>query len=159
MPTNNQEEQNCFICEKHKGNITVPGGAIYDIFPYMDRSDLIVYFFAFASLNIVHLIHFAIFVHFHALYKCENKVLYHMVYTYTCSMAQYFYVVFSKPVADFIALPCHAEYHCVFFSFLIRFLMLSYTTHLYVCCLLSVVSTQPSSLYTNLLQSHFVIPL
>ena len=23
MPTNNQEEQNCFICEKHKGNITV----------------------------------------------------------------------------------------------------------------------------------------
>ena len=30
MPTNNQEEQNCFICEKHKGNITVPGGAIYE---------------------------------------------------------------------------------------------------------------------------------
>ena len=24
MPTNNQEEQNCFICEKHKGNVTVP---------------------------------------------------------------------------------------------------------------------------------------
>ncbi|MFV5174106.1 HIT family protein [Bacillus cereus] len=30
MSTNNQIEQNCFICEKHKGNIIVPGGAIYE---------------------------------------------------------------------------------------------------------------------------------
>ncbi|MED3420401.1 HIT family protein, partial [Bacillus thuringiensis] len=30
MSTNNQVEQNCFICEKHKGNIIVPGGAIYE---------------------------------------------------------------------------------------------------------------------------------
>lgn len=30
MPINNQAEQNCFICEKHKGNITVSGGAIYE---------------------------------------------------------------------------------------------------------------------------------
>ncbi len=28
MSTNKQVEQNCFICEKHKGNIIVPGGAI-----------------------------------------------------------------------------------------------------------------------------------
>ncbi|WP_373271230.1 HIT family protein, partial [Bacillus thuringiensis] len=30
MSTNNQVERKCFICEKHKGNITVPGGAIYE---------------------------------------------------------------------------------------------------------------------------------
>jgi len=30
MSTNNQVEQNCFICKKHKGNIIVPGGAIYE---------------------------------------------------------------------------------------------------------------------------------
>ena len=30
MSTNNQIEQNCFICKKHKGNIIVPGGAIYE---------------------------------------------------------------------------------------------------------------------------------
>lgn len=30
MSTNNQIEQNCFICKKHIGNIIVPGGAIYE---------------------------------------------------------------------------------------------------------------------------------
>ncbi|WP_429706490.1 hypothetical protein [Bacillus mycoides] len=35
MSINNQAEKNCFICEKHKGNITVPGGAIYH-FPKED---------------------------------------------------------------------------------------------------------------------------
>ncbi len=30
MTTNKQSEESCFICQKHKGNITVPGGAIYE---------------------------------------------------------------------------------------------------------------------------------
>lgn len=30
MSTNDQVKLNCFICEKHKGNIIVPGGAIYE---------------------------------------------------------------------------------------------------------------------------------
>ena len=30
MSINNPADKNCFICEKHNGNITVPGGAIYE---------------------------------------------------------------------------------------------------------------------------------
>ncbi|KFN01195.1 HIT domain protein [Bacillus clarus] len=30
MSIHNQNEDNCFICQKHKGNIAVPGGAIYE---------------------------------------------------------------------------------------------------------------------------------
>lgn len=43
MSTNNQIEQNCFICKKHIGNIIVPGGAIYeDELVYVDMSTGIV---------------------------------------------------------------------------------------------------------------------